>query len=278
MCKWNLKKLAEALNPLLPLDTSLEILNTQYDDIYEEYYMNRMRNKLGLQSIMPTDAALITDLFETMASTQADFTDTFVAFTNYYQSLSTIDSNNNDKNNNNNNDKNSNESTFKNELLENIITRCANPNELASMMRRKMKIYKLGMHPTQIEEIWNLIMTKPTEASEMFGGAPIEALKEEIGAEKRKLDKMIQAATEIKRLETVSIKEKVDKDRNIWNIWLSKYYSRLSNEDTKDTNNMSKVVENMRQVNPTFVLRNWIAQDAIEAAEGGDFSKVLCSI
>ena len=30
----------------------------------------------------------------------------------------------------------------------------------------------------------------------------------------------------------------------------------------------------MEESNPTFILRNWIAQDSIAAAEAGDFSKV----
>jgi hypothetical protein len=32
--------------------------------------------------------------------------------------------------------------------------------------------------------------------------------------------------------------------------------------------------KSMHQANPSFILRNWIAQDAIEAAEKGDFSRV----
>ena len=31
----------------------------------------------------------------------------------------------------------------------------------------------------------------------------------------------------------------------------------------------------MEESNPTFILRNWIAQDSIAAAEAGDFSKVI---
>lgn len=31
VCKWNLKKLAQALHPLVDLETSLNVLNTEFD-------------------------------------------------------------------------------------------------------------------------------------------------------------------------------------------------------------------------------------------------------
>ena len=45
--------------------------------------------------------------------------------------------------------------------------------------------------------------------------------------------------------------------------------------DWKDgTENRMKSSELMRESNPSFILRNWIAQDAIDAAEKGNYSEV----
>ncbi|MDP7001324.1 MAG: hypothetical protein QGH90_05420 [Candidatus Poseidoniaceae archaeon] len=48
-----------------------------------------------------------------------------------------------------------------------------------------------------------------------------------------------------------------------WNSWLSKWWKRVG----KDPNRAK-----MRNANPKYVLRNWMAQLAIDAADEGDFS------
>ena len=58
---------------------------------------------------------------------------------------------------------------------------------------------------------------------------------------------------------------------------------RLSCESAKEESLTLKLIppslppslpQSMHQANPSFVLRNWIAQDAIEAAEKQDYSRV----
>ena len=53
VCRWNLLKLAEMLDPLLPLAQAKEILS-RYDEVYDETYMSFMRDKLGLMARTPT--------------------------------------------------------------------------------------------------------------------------------------------------------------------------------------------------------------------------------
>lgn len=50
ICKWNLFKLAEALDPLLPLSKSQEIIELVYQSSYFSEYMDLMRKRLGLLS------------------------------------------------------------------------------------------------------------------------------------------------------------------------------------------------------------------------------------
>ena len=59
-------------------------------------------------------------------------------------------------------------------------------------------------------------------------------------------------------------------DRAACDHWLGTYQQRLSHEAVDDGQRQA----NMRQVNPKYVLRNYMAQIAIEKAEAGDFSEV----
>ena len=49
ICKWNLGKLAEALDPLLPLSESKAFLEENYDVFFKEIYNPKLAQKLGLQ-------------------------------------------------------------------------------------------------------------------------------------------------------------------------------------------------------------------------------------
>ena len=52
--------------------------------------------------------------------------------------------------------------------------------------------------------------------------------------------------------------------------WLQRWWRRARSADADVLRNAAS----MQRANPKFVLRNWLAQEAIEAAEGGDDSKV----
>eukprot|EP00605_Chrysophyceae_sp_TOSAG23-4_P001260 GSChrysophyteH1.ASY1.ANO1.1371.1 assembled CDS len=88
--------------------------------------------------------------------------------------------------------------------------------------------------------------------SEMFGGAPLDAVYDEIAGEKSKLDRLLA------------------EDRKLWESWIQKYLDRIAIEAI----GLQRRVNMMRSHNPTFILRQWIAQDAINAAEIGDYSRV----
>ena len=59
-------------------------------------------------------------------------------------------------------------------------------------------------------------------------------------------------------------------DRETFDAWERQYQARLQQEDSSGAGRC----ERMRQVNPAIVMRNHIAQIAIEKAEQGDFSEV----
>mmetsp|Transcript_27404 Transcript_27404/g.26199 ORF Transcript_27404/g.26199 Transcript_27404/m.26199 type:complete len:691 (+) Transcript_27404:27-2099(+) len=253
ICKWNLNKLAEQLKPLLPIAHAKEILNTHYDDAYEQYYLSFMRNKMGLLSPQAGDKQLIEDYFNTMAKTQTDFTDSFQALISYADDRDA--------------------SNQKEILLERLVSRSATPSDLTAMLRRKMKIQRLGMHPDQIQQLWSMLEKSPEEISSMFGGAPVDAIRAEIEGEMKKLEGQTKAAQTIQRLQTLSAKDKTTDDREMWRVWLDLYHTRL-NAEIDSSEEKKRRIKVMRDSNPTFVLRNWIAEDAIQAAERGSYKEI----
>ncbi|MDX1363890.1 protein adenylyltransferase SelO [Arenibacter latericius] len=67
-----------------------------------------------------------------------------------------------------------------------------------------------------------------------------------------------------------SPEELTDHIKEEWNTWFNMYLSRLQREDLSNTERRKR----MNLVNPKYVLRNYMAQLAIEAAEKGDYSLV----
>lgn len=59
-------------------------------------------------------------------------------------------------------------------------------------------------------------------------------------------------------------------DRARFDAWAARYQARLAAEHSNDAERSAR----MRRTNPKYVLRNWVAQTAIDAAGQGDFSVV----
>jgi uncharacterized protein YdiU (UPF0061 family) len=60
-------------------------------------------------------------------------------------------------------------------------------------------------------------------------------------------------------------------DRTAFDAWAVRYADRLAGENSQDA---ARALQ-MRQANPKYVLRNHLAQTAIDRAETGDFSEVM---
>lgn len=59
-------------------------------------------------------------------------------------------------------------------------------------------------------------------------------------------------------------------DRDAFDAWCRRYRERLATEGSEDTERR----ERMHAVNPKYILRNYLAQVAIDKAEAGDYSEV----
>ena len=61
-----------------------------------------------------------------------------------------------------------------------------------------------------------------------------------------------------------------DEIKRLWNLWFNSYFERLQKETLSNTDRKQK----MDAVNPKYVLRNYMAQLAIDAADDGDYSLI----
>ncbi|MBD1147151.1 YdiU family protein, partial [Pelagibacterales bacterium SAG-MED28] len=80
--KWNLARFAECLIPLIDKNenTSIKIASEiidNFQNIYEEKWLNMMRDKLGLFGEDINDKKLIKDLLKLMEKNKSDYTNTF---------------------------------------------------------------------------------------------------------------------------------------------------------------------------------------------------------
>ncbi|KAM4671198.1 protein adenylyltransferase SelO, mitochondrial [Amazona ochrocephala] len=237
ICKWNLGKLAEALVPELPLEISELILEEEYDAEFEKHYLQKMRKKLGLiQLELEEDSKLVSELLETMHLTGGDFTNIFYLLS----SFSVVDS----------------DPSKLEDFLKELTSQCASVDELKVAFRPQMD-------PRQLSMMLMLAQSNP----QLF------AL---IGT-KANINKELERIEQFSKLQQLTEDDLLSRNKRHWKEWLEKYRDRLQKEieSVSDADAWSTHrVKVMNSNNPKYILRNYIAQNAIEAAENGDFSEV----
>ncbi|XP_071941976.1 protein adenylyltransferase SelO, mitochondrial-like [Antedon mediterranea] len=238
ICKWNLVKLAEAISMALPLEKSKEALEEIYDQEYEKCYLEKMRKKIGLLKALPEDKSLIESFLETMQLTGADFTNCFRGLTKVPLPGSPDA-----------------ESAIAG-VLEYYLTQCCTAETLKKSNQPRM-------HPRQLEMYMMLAQMNPD-------------LLAQLGQGHQMLLQEIERMKKSKEMESLTDKEKRKTDSEMWSKWLKLYSSRLEAEiETSQTEEFIKNrIESMNRNNPKYILRNYIAQNAIDEAEKGNFSEV----
>uniref|UniRef100_W5LK77 Selenoprotein O n=1 Tax=Astyanax mexicanus TaxID=7994 RepID=W5LK77_ASTMX len=239
VCRWNLARLAEALGTELKGSTAGSILD-EFIPLYKSFYLDNMRRKLGLvRREEPEDEELVEDLLKVMHNTGADFTNTFRLLSRVCCPL--VEENS---------------ECDVGSVVNLILEQCASLQEL-----------KVANHPTmepcELEMILSMAETSPGLFNMTANRPEVAKQLEKIG----RLKELLETNQEDLKL----------KQRDDWWIWINRYRKRLTRESDGVSDPTAVEEERVRimdSTNPAVVLRNYLAQNAIEWAENGDFSEV----
>ncbi|KAG8005781.1 Selenoprotein O [Nibea albiflora] len=239
VCRWNLARLAEALGSELDAAQAGVVLD-EFVPTYEAFYLTIMRKKLGLvRREDADDSELISDLLRLMHDTGADFTNTFRLLGRVPWPV-----------------EGDSERATVGPVVDLILEQCATIEELKVANKPTMEDRELAM-------ILSMAQTNPV----MFG----------IVADSPDVSQQLERMGRLKELLETDQEELKKKQRDDWIRWVSRYRRRLAREcdGTKDVSLIKKErLSVMNSTNPHVILRNYIAQNAIQAAEKGDFSEV----
>ncbi|KAM6895251.1 selenoprotein O2 [Xenentodon cancila] len=239
VCRWNLARLAEALGSELDAAEAGAVLE-DFMPTFEDFYLGIMRKKLGLvQKEEAADSELVSDLLHIMHNTGADFTNTFHLLNRVPWP-----------------EEGDTERATVGPVVDLILEQCASVEEL-----------KVANQPTMEERELAMILSMAETNPVMFG----------IVADQPEVAQQLELIGRLKELLETDQDALKEKQRDDWIRWVCRYRRRLAREldSTGDLSLLKKEkLRVMNSSNPCVVLRNYIAQNAIHAAERGDFSEV----
>ncbi|KAL4099278.1 hypothetical protein PRIC1_007084 [Phytophthora ramorum] len=236
ICKWNCSVLAGQLG-LVTEHAVFEPALDAFDEIYQGEYLRLMREKVGLtpqHGEDKEDKMLVDTLFDVLAHTGADFTCTF-------RYLSELDVFNSDGS------------------RERILNQLVGVSETLAQQKRKLEQKSGGVSDAQYDMIAMLFRDNPVRARQ-YGITP--TLVAQMKAN-RDAKQVLDATTSDERMNSI---------RTAWEDWIDVYISRVKEEgdEVSDAGRRRRMLE----VNPLFVLRNHVAQTAIDFAHDGDYDGV----
>ncbi|GLI65597.1 hypothetical protein VaNZ11_009173 [Volvox africanus] len=273
ICRWNCEKLAEAVRTVLPETRGKRVVTETYEPVFRSTYLALMRRKLGLVTPVAAaaaalagedvagggshmgataatlggdadatgDEALVSELLAVMEESGADFTNTFRCLSRFPVPEPETDPS-------------SPEAVEAGGVLDYILTQVTDAATLAAAAGPRIPADNLHM--------LTMLAGKNPELLHQMGLTP-----QMLNAEMARLKRSEQLAK-------LSDADKQCRDRERWATWLALYGARLQRAVSAGSLDPAMRPAVMNSANPRFILRNWIAQQAIESAEKGDFSEV----
>lgn len=266
VCAWNCARLSECLIQALCdqqkcSDKDLQftdddltekfthVLNSTYMPCFKSVYLKRMREKLGLFNAKDEiDTELIHSLFDTMEKTGADFTNTFLALEDTLSQILCQHGENSLK-----------------ERLNDANNSCLLKPDLVVEECCSLSLLQETFEPDDMELHRQLI-------------ARFSGIRENILHKLEEMKMLKSDAKEklYKELEHMTEEEYRERNKRLWAMWLQAYKERLKIDCEANNNNteiqFSERLKLMQSANPRIVLRNYLAEEAINSAEKGDYS------
>ncbi|KAF1328854.1 Selenoprotein o, partial [Globisporangium splendens] len=231
ICKWNLSVFADQLALVLDRKDLEPVLET-YNDTFSQELSRLLRAKLGLsQKSFPSEDRALTDALFDV------LTETGSDFTCTFRALADIQ-------------------PFDESSHTVVLDQLVEFSETLEQVKRRVSSFT----DAQYEMVRLLLRENPMQAR-MYGITD-ENFKQ-MTAE-RELRKKLDESTDVDHRDSV---------RAAWTKWIDKYVNRLK-EETDCTPDAEKDVQRrvqMQQTNPKFILRNHVAQKAIDFAADGDY-------
>ncbi len=153
------------------------------------------------------------------------------------------------------------------EELENILTGFSSQYEISwlNMMRAKLGLQKEHEQDQDLVKDLETLLSKSHIDMTLFYRRLADFQETTLSQENTVNEETVAAFLSpiaYENINTEKIKE--------WVSWFNDYVSRLGFETTEKENRR----QSMNQINPIFILRNYIAQQAIDKAYAGDYSEV----
>lgn len=251
VCGWNLVRLAEVLNNLVPIGQFKDILNASYHDAFVNAFNDRMMKKFGLvkrvedtengkwredadESSVACDEKLIGIFMQTLEDTGGDYTNCFRCLSQLRLPGS---------------------ADFDNSFIQTKTSLMAQSSTWEEMMDYYDSYIKSPMVYLRI------------------------LMRDRLGEQSDDLSVLIMHKLEryqrLKQMDHTLFR--IECERH-WTHWLYMYVGRLQHElgssQTHDLDRLNRErVSLMNKHNPRYVLRNYLAEEAIQKAEKGDFSE-----
>lgn len=130
------------------------------------------------------------------------------------------------------------------------------------LIRRKARLGLLAQHPDDAkltEQLWQLFKQHRTDITRFFSRLSELSISERPISERPMTE-----------LSTESLKAFTERQPEAWSAWLASYQQRLGIEVASEPIRLQQ----MRSVNPRYILRNYMAEEAIREATQGDYRLV----
>jgi uncharacterized protein YdiU (UPF0061 family) len=129
-----------------------------------------------------------------------------------------------------------------------------------------------SMAAQQIAALRVIAEGDPARLATIFPGAPVEAVLDHLAEQEAKIAQRAATQARLAALQQTDADGKLAADAAVWAAFLGEYRTAVATRLSPTLAMSAARLERMRGANPRFVLRPWVAEEAIRCAEAGDFT------